>query len=153
MQRAEAREIKYLYAELSKAYGVPWGGRDSSKNSDPVNAAITLGHSCLYSLCHSIIHALNLSPGLGVVHHGNYRSFTLDIADIYKNITTIPAAFDIIRNSKGSRVAPDVVRKRSREDMFNIGFMKRVVGDILIVLGLPRDSRIVSFVDSNQWWS
>lgn len=153
MQRAEAVEMKRLYGVLSKMYGVPWAGRDP-RGGDTVNSAMTLGHSCLYSVCHSVIHALNLSTGLGVVHMGNYRAFTLDIADLYKHRITIPAAFDLAADVGGfGSVSAATVRARMREDMLSANFLRAVVGDIMVVLGLSRDSRDVTLTDSNKWWS
>ena len=152
LQRAEAREMKALYASLSRQHGVEWRGRDPY-GSDPLNKTMTIGHSCLYAVCHGVIHALNLSTGLGIVHSGNYRAFTLDIADLYKHRTTIPAAFEMtsVPNFRGVRSSD--IRARAREDMLNIVFLRKVVGDILDTLGMSRDSRTVSFADSNSWWS
>lgn len=153
MQRAEAREMKKLYADMASHHGVVWRGRDTLRVADPVNSAMTLGHSCLYAVCHSVIHALNLSAGLGVVHVGNYRSFTLDIADLYKASVTIPAAFELAAQCEGAAVPARDVRRRARQDMLSGRFLRDVVADILDVLGLPRDARSMTLKDSNDWWT
>ncbi len=152
MQLAEARLMKNVYSGNSKRTGVSWVRRDTSGALDAVNNAMTLAHSCLYAITSSVIGALSLSPGLGVVHHGNYRAFVLDIADVYKERTTIPISFDLASASPHEFVAAKTVRAAMRESLMTQDFIRRMVKDIFIVLGVSEDRSYVTFTDANEWW-
>ncbi|MDR0896679.1 MAG: type I-E CRISPR-associated endonuclease Cas1e [Oscillospiraceae bacterium] len=102
MQQLRGREgarVRSVYRAQSKRWGVPWSGRDYDpehyETGDAINRALSAANACLYGLCHSIIAALGLSPGLGFVHTGHERSFVYDIADLYKAETAIPIAFEM----------------------------------------------------------
>lgn len=152
MQLAEARLMKNVYSGNAKRTGVSWVRRDTSGALDAVNNAMTLAHSCLYAITTSVIGALSLSTGLGVVHHGNYRAFVLDIADVYKERTTIPSAFDLAAASPHEFVAAKTVRAAMRETLMTQDFLRRMVKDIFIVLGVSEDRSYVTFTDANEWW-
>ena len=102
MQQLRGREgarVRGVYRKNSKQWGVAWSGReydveDFDAGTD-VNKALSAGNACLYGVCHSVIVALGLSPGLGFVHAGHERSFVYDVADLYKAEITIPIAFEM----------------------------------------------------------
>lgn len=152
MQLMEAVRMKDVYREHAARTGVSWKGRDRSARADPVNAVMSLAHSCLYAVCHSVIAALGFSTGLGVVHEGNFRAFTLDIADLYKEPITIPAAFDLAAKWPMAQVPASKVRERVRDDMLSLRFIRAVTRDVFHVLGMPRDTRVAGFADANDWW-
>ena len=102
MQQLRGREgarIRNAYRHYSKLWGVKWSGREYDANDydagSDVNKALSAGNACLYGLCHSVIIALGLSPGLGFIHTGHELSFVYDIADLYKAEITIPVAFEM----------------------------------------------------------
>jgi hypothetical protein len=113
---------------------------------------LSLAHSCLYSVCHSVILSLGLSPGLGVVHQGNHRSFTLDIADLYKHRVSIPAAFEAVAMSGGMSVPASVIREAMRDKLFRTSFFQNAVSDIVSVFSPDSSAPDVELEDANTWW-
>ena len=102
MQQLRGREgarVRSVYRQNSKKWNVPWSGReydiDDFESGTDINKALSAANVCLYGICHSVIVALGLSPGLGFVHTGHERSFVYDIADLYKSEITIPVAFEM----------------------------------------------------------
>jgi CRISPR-associated protein Cas1 len=135
MQQLRGREgarMRGVYRRCSKRWGVPWSGRvydaDDYESGTPVNKALSAGNACLYGVCHSVIAAMGLSPGLGFVHTGHERSFVYDIADLYKAETTIPAAFEAA--SKPSEDIGTDVRRTMRDLLSEGRVIERCVNDI-----------------------
>lgn len=139
MQQLRGREgsrIRKVYQESSKAFGVPWSGRDYDPDNydtgDAVNKSLSAGNACLYGLAHAVICALGCSPGLGFVHVGHELSFVYDIADLYKAETTIPLAFELAAENPDD--IGSLTRRRLR-DRFKTGhLLDRMVRDIKYLL-------------------
>jgi CRISPR-associated protein Cas1 len=132
----EGTKVGRRYQELSEAYKVPWNGRkynsdDFSKN-DPLQNALSCANSCLYGLCYSAVYSLGLSPGLGIIHTGLSKSFVLDVADLYKETVSFPAAFSVIAD--GSYDMERRVRYKMRDLFKDRRFLKCIVSDIMTTL-------------------
>lgn len=152
LQSAEGAQMRAVYRDNSLRTGVKWERKAGRNAKDPVNRALNLANSCLYAACMPVICALGCSPGLGIVHEGNWHSFVLDIADIYKHTHTVPTAFDLVAENDGGHVDAKDVRRRMRDVLFTGGFLQTVVKDIFAVLK-PGDAHPeVDLVDSNRWW-
>ena len=122
--------------KMRKKWKIPWNGRhfdpEDFSSGDPVNQALTAGHTCLYGLAHAVIMSLGCSPGLGFVHVGHENSFTYDIADLYKAEVTIPLAFEV-----ASRPYEDYgaeMRRRTRDALTGHHILERMVHDIRMLL-------------------
>ena len=48
-------------------------------------------------MCAAVICSLGYLPSLGFVHDGGTLPFVYDVADLYKHLTRIPAAFVAVR--------------------------------------------------------
>ena len=96
----EGRRVKALYAEMGAKFGVTWKGRnynpDNWELADHINRAVSAANAALYALTTAVICSLGYLPALGFIHTNSMRAFVLDIADIYKPETTLPAAFETI---------------------------------------------------------
>ncbi len=96
----EGMRIKNLYSEMGLKYGVTWKSRSYNPNnfhmSDTINKAISVANFSLYSLCTSIICSMGFLPQLGFIHTASGTSFVFDIADIYKPISSLDAAFESV---------------------------------------------------------
>lgn len=110
MQQLRGREgsrIRKVYRDSAKKFNVKWERRaykvDDFEDSDPVNQALSALNVSLYGVCHSVIVALGMSPGLGFIHTGHDKSFVYDIADLYKAELTIPLAFDLANKHQEER--------------------------------------------------
>lgn len=93
---------------------------------DPVNEALNYANTALYGVCLAVICGLGMSPGLGILHEGNPRSFALDVADLYKSEVVIPLAF---KQSNSTSPGSDVMRAL-RDEFRLLRLLPRVVDDI-----------------------
>ncbi len=97
----EGIRIRALYADLGRTHGVTWKGRNyDTQNwevSDAINRALSISNACLYALCSAVVTSLGYLPSLGFVHDAGTLPFIYDVADLYKHLTSIPAAFLAVR--------------------------------------------------------
>ena len=132
----EGSRVRKAYRTAAKKWDIPWNGRefdpDNFSSGDPVNQALSAGHTCLYGLAHAVIAALGCSPGLGFIHVGHERSFVYDVADLYKAEITIPIAFEMAAQQPAD--LPGAVRRRVRDEMASTHLLERMVRDIRFLL-------------------
>ena len=107
----EGIRVRAKYAELGQQYGVIWKGRNYDRSdwslADNINRAVSVANASLYAVCAAVVCSLGYLPALGFVHDGGTLPFIYDIADLYKEITTLPAAFQSAReepNDQGELV-------------------------------------------------
>ena len=97
----EGLRVRTKYAELGQQYGVTWKGRDYDKSNwniaDGINRALSAANASLYAVCAAVCCSLGYLPSLGFVHDAGTLPFIYDVADLYKEITSMPAAFQAIR--------------------------------------------------------
>ena len=158
MQQLRGREgarMRGVYRTNAKRWGVSWTGReydveDFGSGSD-VNKALSAGNACLYGICHSIIVALGLSPGLGFIHSGHERSFVYDIADLYKAEITIPVAFEMA-SKPHEDIGADT--RRAVRDLISDGrILERCTKDIRrLILGTDETEAEHFYVDILNLW-
>jgi hypothetical protein len=97
----------------------------------------------LYALCAAVVCSLGYLPSLGFVHDGGTLPFVYDVADLYKHLTSIPAAFMAIRQNAGDD--GELVRK----------FLKELTPPKTADFGEPTSSRLrqVTGKDCRMWIS
>ena len=97
----EGLRVRALYAEMGLKHGVTWKGRNYDKSNwdmaDGVNRALSTANASLYALCAAVVCSLGYVPSLGFVHDAGTLPFIYDVADLYKHLTSIPAAFMAVR--------------------------------------------------------
>lgn len=139
MQQLRGREgvrVRRAYQLHSSRTGVPWEGRryvpgQAHAAGDDVNRLLSALNACLYGVAHAAIVGVGASPALGFVHTGNALSFALDVADLYKAVSTIPLAFDLAADGvTGERQA----RLRFRDLAQRDRLLGRAVEDVLALL-------------------
>ena len=157
MQQLRGREgarIRRAYREQSKKYEVEWDGRvynvDDFEDSNIVNQALSAANVSLYGVCHSIIVALGMSPGLGFVHTGHDKSFVYDIADLYKAELTIPIAFELAAEAKEDDDIGRLARQRLRDKMVDGKIMQRIVQDLQYLMDVPEEDAMT--MDVIELW-
>lgn len=135
MRRLRGKEgvrVKACYRANAERTGVTWTRREYDRGDfsagTPINRALSAGTACLYGICHSVIVALGMSPGLGFVHTGYFPAFVHDIADLYKAEYSIPVAFDVV--AAGSDDVARDVRVRLRDTLRSGALLKRCVADV-----------------------
>ena len=97
----EGVRVRAKYAELGRNFGVTWKGRDYDTNNwylaDNINRALSAANASLYAICSAVVCSLGFIPSLGFIHEGGTLPFVYDIADVYKEETSFPAAFEAVR--------------------------------------------------------
>ena len=157
MQQLRGREgsrIRKVYRDYSKKFNVEWEGRkyrvDDFEDGNPVNQALSALNVSLYGVCHSVIVALGMSPGLGFVHTGHDKSFVYDIADLYKAEITIPLAFELASKYKEGDDIGKLARLSLRDKMVDGKLMRKIVEDLQYLMDVPVDEKLD--IDSIEIW-
>lgn len=157
MQQLRGREgarIRNLYRQEAKTYDVEWDKRDYDPNNfeagSLVNKALSAANVALYGICHSVIVALGMSPGLGFVHTGHDKSFVYDIADLYKAKYTIPLAFQLASEVSEDEDIGRIARLRLRDKLVDGKLVKKIVEDLQYLMEInPED--IIKIDTINLW--
>jgi len=128
----EGLRVPAKYAELGEQYVVTWKGRNYDKSNwnlaDNINRALSTANASLYALCAAVLCSLGYLPSLGFVHDAGTLPFIYDVADLYKEITSFPAAFQSMRqdpNDKG-----DLVRTLLKERVEQEKLLQRIPKDM-----------------------
>lgn len=127
----EGLRVRALYAQFGVKYGVTWKGRNYNPNNwgmaDSINKALSAANACLYALCAAVVCSIGYLPNLGFVHESGTVPFIYDVADLYKHLTSIPAAFMAVRQ------APDADGELARK------LLKQRVEEERLLQRIPRD--------------
>lgn len=157
MQQLRGREgarIRNLYRQEAKRYEIDWTKRDYDPNNyedgSPVNKALSAANVALYGICHSVIVALGMSPGLGFVHTGHDKSFVYDIADLYKAEYTIPLAFKLASEVTEDDDIGRLARLRLRDKCVDGKLMKKIVKDLQYLMEINPEDDIK--IDTINLW-
>lgn len=137
----EGIRVREAYRAAAKATGVKWAKRDYKAAewdaADEINRALSYANTVLYALCQGCIVSLGYSTGLGFIHTGKMLSFVYDIADLYKAVTTIPAAFSAVSVRQGD--LEKQVRIECRRFFRAQKLLSRIPKDIAYILGGQED--------------
>jgi CRISPR-associated protein Cas1 len=158
LQQLRGREgirVRATYAEASHATGVEWKGRNydrtSWKTADPINRALSCANSCLYGICHAAIVAAGYSPAIGFIHTGKALSFVYDVADLYKTVTSIPAAFAVAKTNP--KDFEGTVRRAMRDQFFEERLLERILPDLTLLfegIGEGVDASLDNLLDGDD---
>jgi CRISPR-associated protein Cas1 len=128
----EGIRVRARYAELGQQYGVTWKGRNYDTSNwnlaDNINRALSIANATLYALCAAVLCSLGYVPSLGFVHEGGTLPFIYDVADLYKEITSFPAAFNAI--SQWPEGDGEVVRTLLKERIEQEKLLPRIPKDL-----------------------
>jgi CRISPR-associated protein Cas1 len=128
----EGLRVRAKYAELGQQYGVTWKGRNYDKSNwnlaDGINRALSSANASLYTLCAAVVCSLGYLPSLEFVHDGGTLPFIYDVADLYKEITSFPAAFQAIRQDPND--LGDLVRTLLKERVEQERLLQRIPKDL-----------------------
>jgi CRISPR-associated protein Cas1 len=120
--------VRTLYAQFGLQHGVTWKSRNYDHQnwdvSDDINRALSCANASLYALCASVICSLGYVPSLGFVHDAGTLPFVYDVADLYKHLTSIPAAFLAVRQDP--KDDGELVRKLFKQHMEQERIMQRM---------------------------
>ena len=138
----EGARVRAMYAQLARAFGVRWSGRDYDPTDwgggDMINRCLSSATACLYGVSEAAILAAGYAPAIGFLHTGKPRSFVFDVADIVKFDTVVPEAF---RVAAGEPADPEGEVRRACRDVFRKKKILRdiipIIEDVLEAGGLP----------------
>lgn len=103
MRGMEGVRVRDLYSEMGRKFGVTWKGRNYNPNNwhlaDNINRAISAANASLYALCTAIVCSMGYLPELGFIHASGTMPFVFDIADLYKQESTLEAAFQTLSSN------------------------------------------------------
>lgn len=150
----EGIRVKQTYKTESKRTGVKWSARSYKQtdwdSADDINRALSSANAILYSICHAAIVSLGFSPAFGFVHTGKMLSFVYDIADLYKTETSIPAAFEAVKEN-GSDL-DQRVRQYMRQKVARADILGRVAKDIAWLFDVQLDSEQENSSHVGELW-
>ena len=135
----EGRRVRRLYQEMGLRFGVPWKGRKYDASNwdlaDGINRAVSAANAALYALATAVVVSLGFLPQLGFIHTAASLPFVYDIADVYKPVTTLPAAFESLSLSPNPSEDEILARLKTRVEQEKI--LARMPLDIDRLLTLP----------------
>lgn len=131
----EGLRVRTLYAQLGLEHGVTWKGRNYDRSnwdvSDSINRALSAANASLYALVAAVVCSLGYVPSLGFVHDGGTLPFIYDVADLYKHLTSIPAAFLAARQDPSDDGEP--VRTLLKERVEEQRILQRIPKDLAVL--------------------
>lgn len=128
----EGVRVRAKYAELGARYGVTWKGRNYDQSNwylaDEINRALSAANSSLYAVCAAVICSMGYIAALGFIHDGGTLPFIYDVADMYKEETSILAAFEAA--SQKPQEAEELARVLLKEKIEAGRLLQRIPKDI-----------------------
>lgn len=128
----EGLRVRALYAQLGREHGVTWKGRNYDPRNwdmaDDINRALSAANASLYALCAAVVTSLGYLPSLGFVHDAGTLPFIYDVADLYKHLTSIPAAFLAVRQNP--KDDGDLARKLLKQNVEQHRILQRMPKDL-----------------------
>jgi len=93
----EGGRMKKSYANIALQFGIQWNGRRYNRQNpnaaDIPNQALNHASSAVEGAAAIAVTATATIPQLGFIHEDSGQSFILDVADLFRDMVTIPAAF------------------------------------------------------------
>lgn len=128
----EGLRVRSLYGEFGLRHGVTWKGRNyDARNwnmADDINRALSTANASLYALCAAVIVSLGYLPSLGFVHDAGTLPFVYDVADLYKHLTSIPAAFQAV--AQNPKDEGELVRRLLKQRIEEERILQRLPKDL-----------------------
>ena len=93
----EGARMKETYKLTAARFGIAWAGRRYDRanpnGADLANQAINHAASAVEAAAAIAVTATATIPQLGFIHEDSGQSFVLDVADLFRDTTTLPVAF------------------------------------------------------------
>lgn len=131
----EGARMKESYKLTAHRFGVEWRGRRYDRANptaaDLPNQAINHAATAVQAAAAIAVASLSALPQLGFIHEDSDQAFVLDIADIFRDSTTLAVAFAAAKEAAASSDSIDrIVRRRAatafRKDRVIPGMIDRI---------------------------
>jgi CRISP-associated protein Cas1 len=139
----EGARVKAMYKLQAQKYGIRWNGRryDRANPSatDLPNQALNHAASAIEAAAAIAVAATATIPQLGFIHEDPGQSFVLDIADLFRDDTTVPVAFAAVVEANKSPEAniERVTRKLAGVTLRRNEIIERMIDRIKQLFGDP----------------
>lgn len=111
----EGLRAKESYSRLAKAFGVDWKRRQYDRSNpdgaDLANQAINHASTAVRALAMVAVAVAGAIPQLGFIHEDSGSSFSLDIADLFRESVTLPVAFSVAQDRNPGETVDRAVRR------------------------------------------
>lgn len=112
----EGGRVKESYRLVAERFGIAWQGRRYDRAAptaaDAVNQAINHASTAVQAAAAIAVACTAALPQLGFIHEDSDQSFVLDIADLFRESTTLPIAFSVAKRIE--RGAPETIDRLVR---------------------------------------
>lgn len=108
----EGARMKEMYKFHAQKHQITWNGRkydrENPDDSDLPNQAINHAATAVKAAAFIATAVTGAIPQLGFIHEDSGNSFCLDIADLFRDLITIPLAFSAVKElENGNNQTPD----------------------------------------------
>lgn len=138
----EGARVKESYRLVAESFGMKWGGRrydrQAPEAADAANQALNHAATAVRSAAGVAVAALSALPQLGFIHEDSDQSFVLDIADLYREVVTLPIAFAVAKRvgEEGNDPIDRMVRQCAAREFRRLGLISKMIDDIKGLLGV-----------------
>lgn len=127
----EGARVKALYERLAQQYGLRWSGRNYDRQNpeatNEINQSINHAAVAVRACAMVAVASTGAIPQLGFVHEDSGLAFCLDIADLFRDTITVPAAFAALSQLPANRRGGDDLERAVRKHISKVVGQKKVV--------------------------
>lgn len=113
----EGSRMKVVYRRLAESFGMTWRGRRYDRaapdQADHANQAINHAATAVYALALVAVAVTGTIPQLGFIHEDSGHAFALDVADLFRDSVTLPAAFEAAKSFHPGETLERAVRRHA----------------------------------------
>lgn len=100
----EGARVKVIYRLMAQKFGIDWEGRHYDRANPEAtnlpNQAINHAATAVQAAAAIAVQAVAAIPQLGFIHEDSGQAFVLDIADLYRDQTTLAIAFAAVKQAE-----------------------------------------------------
>lgn len=132
----EGARVKSMYRLTAERMGIKWNGRHYDRSNpnatDLPNQAINHAASAVEAAAAIAVAATATIPQLGFIHEDSGQSFVLDVADLFRDIITVPCAFKAVlaaqkrQDDNIERITRRILGERFRRDQVIPSMIDRI---------------------------
>lgn len=132
----EGARVRMAYRTIAHRYGITWHGRKydraNPEAADEPNQAINHAATAVQASAMVATAVAGAIPQLGFIHEDSGHAFALDIADLFRESITLPAAFQAVKAWRTMKATPleRTVRKTTGRELRSQKVLARMIDRI-----------------------